>query len=199
MLSAMSFLRIAGLVAVAGLGILACSSDDDDGATSAAATTAAAVQGAADAHCTSTTTVEAAACQAAPEPETGDDESGTSEYGPTRFNAESDDDDCKYHVAWKATPVGQNRDVSFTVTLTNKATGAPVTDAPIRLEIFLDETTPAPNSNPKQTNGAPGEYTVGPVRFDKAGNWNVRFHFFENCNDNEHSPHGHAAFFVAVP
>lgn len=198
MLSAMSFLRIAGLATLAGLGIIACSSDDDDGSTSSVATTAAAVQGAVDAHCTGTTTVEAAACQAAPEEETGD-ESGTSEYGPTRYNADSDDDDCKYHVAWKATPVGQNRDVSFTVTLTNKATGAPVTDAPVRLEIFLDEMTPAPNSSPKQTNGAPGEYTVGPVRFDKAGNWNVRFHFFENCNDNEHSPHGHAAFFVAVP
>ena len=34
----------------------------------------------------------------------------------------------------------------------------------------------------------------------RAGDWTVRFHFYENCNDApEDSPHGHAAFFVHVP
>ena len=37
---------------------------------------------------------------AAPEPDGG---APTSDYGETLFNAEGDDDDCKYHVKWTAT------------------------------------------------------------------------------------------------
>jgi hypothetical protein len=39
----------------------------------------------------------------------------------------------------------------------------------------------------------------GPLRFDRSGRWVVRFHFYEDCNDGESSPHGHIAFFVDVP
>ena len=47
---------------------------------------------------------------------------------------------------------------------------------------------------------APGVYKVGPIKFDAAGIWTVRFHFFEECGDaREDSPHGHAAFYVKVP
>ena len=35
------------------------------------------------------------------------------------FNAEGDDDDCKYHIIWTSTPVRENASVTFTVTLTN--------------------------------------------------------------------------------
>ena len=33
----------------------------------------------------------------------------------------------------------------------------------------------------------------------RAGAWTARFHFFGTCPDAPDSPHGHAAFFVAVP
>jgi len=38
------------------------------------------------------------------------------------------------------------------------------------------------------------------ITFDAAGDWTVRYHFYEDCNDApEDSPHGHAAFLVHVP
>lgn len=133
-----------------------------------------------------------------------DEDAGADDgYGETQANAESDDDDCKYHVKWAAasdTPVCTNGDVFFNVTLTNKAdNGAPVTGAPIRPEVFLNDTHPAPPTNSSSTETTPGVYRVGPVRFDASGQWTVRFHFHEECNDTENSPHGHAAFFVALP
>jgi len=58
----------------------------------------------------------------------------------------------------------------------------------------------APNTRPITKIISPGVYSVGPVRFDQAGRWTVRFHFFETCLDaREDSPHGHAAFYVDVP
>ena len=38
-----------------------------------------------------------------------------------------------------------------------------------------------------------------PLKFDVAGKWAARFHFNEDCNDGDESPHGHTAFFVSVP
>lgn len=32
-----------------------------------------------------------------------------------------------------------------------------------------------------------------------AGQWTVRFHFFDVCIDGPTSPHSHAAFYVNVP
>ena len=61
-----------------------------------------------------------------------------------RFNAEGDDDDCKYHVSWTATPVCANADVTFTVTITRKADGQPATGATPRVEALLTSTHPAP-------------------------------------------------------
>jgi hypothetical protein len=47
---------------------------------------------------------------------------------------------------------------------------------------------------------APGVYVVGPVVFDKSGDWVFRFHFNEECLDvSPESPHGHAAFHITVP
>ncbi|MFT3766780.1 MAG: FixH family protein [Minicystis sp.] len=152
------------------------------------------VSGPADAHCGTTVTVtDPAVCKAtgtAPE----------EEEHATLFNAEGDDDECKYHVKWTATDIGENEDVTFTVTMTSKADGTPVTGADPNIEAFLTETHPAPNSDAKTTETGAGVYTIGPIRFDAAGQWTVRFHFFEECTEiDEATPHSHVAFFVSVP
>jgi hypothetical protein len=121
------------------------------------------------------------------------------EIGETLFNAEGDDDDCKYHVKWTATAIRQNTDVAFTVTLTKLADGTTATGAGINTEVYLSDTHPGPVP-PTATESAGGNYKVSPIRFDAAGDWTVRFHFFEDCDDAPaDSPHGHAAFFVHVP
>jgi len=157
------------------------------------------VSGALDTHCTlpdggtMVTVVDPAACQIS-------DGGVVTDYGATMYNSEADDDDCKYHVKMTASPVYENTDVNFTVVATKKADGTPATGAKVDGEVFLDTTHPAPNSGQKVTESPPGTYKVGPIRFDKAGQWTVRFHLYEQCDDSvEGSPHGHAAFFIAVP
>lgn len=121
-------------------------------------------------------------------------------YGPPMYNAEGDDDDCKYHMSWSSTGTGVGVDVTFTVAVQNKTDGAPAAGGAAYAEVFLDDTHPAPNA-PTKTNEAPaGTYTIGPVRFDKPGVWSVRFHVFDTCASTApESLHGHAAFFVNVP
>jgi hypothetical protein len=165
------------------------------------------VSGAQDTHCgTTVQATSAASCH--PDAGPPDDAGGGGDGGTeeTRFNAESDDDDCKYHLSWTSTPVRENTDVTFTVTATNKTDKSALTPPagyagdPIRAEVFLNETHPAPNSGEKGAMTSPGTYTAGPIHFDKPGRWTVRFHFFEDCDDTvEDSPHGHAAFYVDVP
>jgi hypothetical protein len=151
------------------------------------------VDGPADTHCGAT--VQATDPAVCAEQGTVDVESN-----PTRYGAESDDDDCKYHVTWSATDVAQNQDVTFTVTLTRKSDGAAAAGAAPAAEVYLDATHPAPVTNQKPTEGPSGTYQIGPVRFDAAGRWTTRFHFYETCTDvAEASPHGHAAFYVEVP
>ncbi len=117
-----------------------------------------------------------------------------------RYNSEGDDDDCKYHVTFSVDPLCQNQNVAFTFTVTNRLTGEPVTGAEPRLEIYLDDGVHViPNSNPATVEKSPGNYTVGPIRFDAAGTWVVRAHLFENCVDSLSSPHGHVAFYLRVP
>jgi hypothetical protein len=120
-------------------------------------------------------------------------------YGDTMYNAEGDDDDCKYHVAWTATPICQGPEATFSVRLTAKADGSPASGANPRLEVFLSDTHPAPNTAQAARETSAGNYSVGPVRFDAAGQWTVRFHLFETCIDSADSPHGHAAFYLSVP
>jgi hypothetical protein len=214
------------LLAVPVLGLLsaivgapACHSDDHGVAAKTAS--AAAVVGAQDSHCgANVVTVDPAVCkQAAAEADAGADAgSGTSDYGPTMSNGEGDDDDCKYHLKWatggtttttktlslhplhgdEPHATGDGADVTFTVTMTNKKDGSPLTGAPVDIEAFLDETHPALNSVQVSTEVSPGNYTVGPVRFDVSGKWTVRFHIHDECNDSETSPHGHAAFFAQI-
>jgi hypothetical protein len=134
-------------------------------------------------------------------------------YGSTIYGSEGDDDDCKYHVAWSATPIcEQPGGVTFTVVTTRKVDGSPLTGAGTIAEVIA--TTPGdqdaasycddmslhggPNNGVKLTEGPAGTY-VGPIEFDRSGAWTVRFHFFENCTDAPDAPHGHVAFHITVP
>lgn len=202
---------IAGFLAGGLVAVYGCSSSSSDDHSHDGP--AGAVSGALDSHCGSKVVkVDQAACTGSTSQplttktlhptheETDAGDGSTDEYGATLFNAEGDDDECKFHVKWTSTAITENADVSFTVTATNKSDGSPVTPQnPIRLEVFLDDTHPGPNTNQTSKEGAPGVYTAGPIRFDKAGRWTVRFHFNEQCEDGETSPHGHAAFYVQVP
>lgn len=129
-----------------------------------------------------------------------DDAGAASDYGPTRYGTEADDDDCKYHVSYSVTPVYENYDATFTVTATYTNDGKPLTGAHPYAEVFLNDKHPAPPTSQNQNETQPGVYKIGPIRFDAAGTWTVRFHFYQDCVDLlEESPHGHVAFFVDVP
>lgn len=170
---------------------------------------AAAVAGAADMHCAGKLTeVSQAVCHATPPAaEAGaadaDTDGGagkaTPDYGPTQPGSEGEDDDCKYHVTWQSTAVAENADVTFQIVATVRKDGSPLQGATPYAEVYLNDMHPAPNTKVATTETTPGTYTLGPVRFDAAGHWNVRFHFNDQCTDSEQSPHGHAAFFVKVP
>jgi hypothetical protein len=160
------------------------------------------VAGAADTHCIApdggaiVQPIDLSVCNAT----LADGGSVPVDYGDTRFNAESDDDDCKYHVKFTNTPVRQNENVTFTFTATIKADGGPAATSNLIPEVFLNSKHPAPNSGEKTTEGPAGTYAIGPIRFDAAGRWTVRFHLHQECTDAEQSsPHGHAAFFIDVP
>jgi len=148
----------------------------------------------------------------------GDDGGGDlCDYGPTMYGYESDDDDCKYHVTWSSTPICEGAPgVVFTVTATHKTDGSPLTGANPGVEAFT--TTPGdwdsaaycdtmsthPSGPPgggfwPLTEGTSGTYT-GPVQFDQAGQWTIRYHFYHECFDIlPDSPHGHAAYHLTVP
>ena len=187
----------------------ACSTSSTGGSPPSCPSPGGAVQGPPDTHCTAdggpiVQPTRDASCSL--QAGTGDagtsgaDGGPTSLYGPTRDNAESDDDDCKYHVRWTATPICENNGVTFTVVATNKTDGSPLTGAGTLAEVYLNDSHPAPNSHQTTSEGPPGTYTVGPVLFDAPGKWTVRFHFRIECADLlPDSPHGHAAFYVEVP
>jgi hypothetical protein len=136
------------------------------------------------------------------------DDGGTSDYGPTMYGSEADDDDCKYHLKWTSTCIEENTNVSFTVTVTKTVDGTPLTKAIPAVEpefdVFLDDGGEAPHLAPmtKTTSkeASPGVYTLGPIQFDKPGKWQIRFHLRGECVDlTDDSPHGHAAFYINVP
>jgi hypothetical protein len=168
-----------------------------------------AVMGADDDHCDvagTLTPVKVGMCETptasdggATEPDGGS--GAVPELGETLFNAEGYDDECKYHVSWTSTPVRKNENVTFTVTIAKLDPAGPAEDADVEPEVFLDEVTPAPNTNPTSTETPAGSgiYKVGPIKFDKSGRWTVRFHMYDRCAEAPDSPHGHAAFYVAVP
>ena len=119
------------------------------------------------------------------------------------YGREADDDDCKYHIRFENSCITQNEPVTFTVQLTSKTDGAAAPGAePDGPEIYLadDPSHPSPSNDFTAIEGPPGTYKIGPVLFDRAGRWVVRFHFFETCSDiPEDAPHGHTAFYIDVP
>lgn len=183
--------------------------------------------GEADTHCQGVTTqatsqpsctvADPAACDDASGNGAGDD---ACDYGATMFGTEADDDDCKYHLLWTSTPLCEGN-VSFTVAVTDKSTGAPLTTSHVApgdsenqllVEAYLptqpipacdtmDSTHPSPTMLPylTETAASSGVYT-GVVAFDTPGEWTVRFHIQEQCDDVcDDSPHGHAAFHLNIP
>jgi hypothetical protein len=121
-------------------------------------------------------------------------------YGDTLFNQSGADDDCKYDLSWTSTAVRENTDVTFTATVRSRVDSSVVTGANVVAEVFLNDKHPAPNSDQATHESPMGTYAIGPVRFDASGQWTVRFHIFEDCEDTlPTSPHGHIAFFVDVP
>ena len=214
MTRAPSILFLSALLGLAALGYLACSSDAAPGTTPTtdAGPGGGPVSGAADEHCAKPTKkvqpTDSASCHpdAGPPVDAGKGDAAEGDgavedpYGATMFNAEGDDDDCKYHMKFSVTPTHQAESETFTVTVTKLSDGKSLTGAAPRAEVFLDETHPAPDTPQKAAETTPGTYTVGPIKFDKPGKWTARFHVFEDCSDLvESSPHGHAAFYVSVP
>jgi len=178
----------------------ACGGDDDGGAT--CQTAGGPVTGVADTHCTEAQPVDQAACDPVlPDAGPGEVDAGEDgpDYGETLFGTEGDEDECKYRVTWSSTPICQNVDVTFTVNALEKVDDSAVTGAMPYIEAFLDDMHPAPNTDPNFTDKGGGTYNIGPIQFNAAGRWTVRFHFFGDCADTEGSPHGHVAFFVDVP
>jgi hypothetical protein len=185
-------LLIAGML-TGTLTLLGCGSDTPTGPTGGP------VAGAQDTHCNGpdggviAQVVDLSTCNL-------NADAGAPDYGPTNFNSEADDDDCKYHVSFTQTPVRENTNVTFTVTATYLTDGSPATGANTITETFLNDVHPAPNSGTTTTETSPGVYMIGPIVFDASGQWTVRFHLHENCQDaTDDSPHGHAAFFISVP
>jgi hypothetical protein len=130
------------------------------------------------------------------------DSGGPGDFGDTMYNTSGNDDDCKYAVSYTV-PGGICRGGStfFVVTLKDAIMNQPVTGADhVRPEIFATASMAPVNTSASMTTESPaGTYKIGPITFPSAGNYTVRFHFYENCTDTPSSPHGHAAFFVNVP
>jgi hypothetical protein len=208
------------------LALAACSSSSSDGTSSSAIAPAtcsnpgAATPGPADDHCANAGPDGGAlvqkvdlACNAVVSAADGGSGGDQCPFGSTIYGSEGDDDDCKYHLVWSTSPIcEQPGGVTFTVVVTRKSDGSPVTGAGTRAESIT--TTPGaqdaasycddmsthggPNNGVMLTEGPEGTY-VGPIEFDRPGAWTVRFHFFEKCTDAPDAPHGHAAFHVTVP
>ena len=164
------------------------------------------VTGALDDHCTGVTpiVVNEASCHPV---DTSPPDGGAEEQAPVMYNAQGDDDDCKYHVSFTNSAVSINQSVTFNVTATllaPPAAGNPATGADIVIESYLadNQLHVLPNSGTKTTESpaGSGKYSITPVKFDASGRWVVRFHLYEDCDDTvDDSPHGHAAFYFDVP
>lgn len=169
------------------------------------------VTGALDNHCVGVDpiVVSQASCHPAasdagaaePDAAAGDDAAAHEPEAPVLYNAEGDDDDCKYHVKFMITAAKQGEDATIAVTVTNLTDGKPVTGAAIEVEAYLanNDTHLLPNGTKTTEKAGTGVYTFAPVRLDASGRWVFRFHFFHSCSDSaEDSPHGHVAFFIDV-
>jgi hypothetical protein len=161
------------------------------------------VAGPADDHCAGgkVQEVDPAVCHAGPR-DAGADDGGAEEPAPVRYNAEADDDDCKYHVSFSTSaPVALNSAVFFTAKVTRKSDGKPASwGAMDALEVLTEDMSHPVDVKDPPVQGPLGTAKFGPVKLDRRGKWIVRFHIHEECTDNdEASQHGHVAFFINVP
>ena len=212
---------LAAAVAAIAPGLLACPQagqcSAEDGGGVQAGTFGGPVAGPPDNHCyvnpadggvpggpVAFTVVDPAHCQ----PDAGPPDSGQPagpEFGPTNYNSEANDDDCKYQVGWWSTPIQYGAEVTFHVSVVYTADGTPMTGASANtiaeIESNSGSGTPPPDAAKAVTTENPaGVYTIGPFLMNQHGQWQVRFHFNENCEDLwGDSPHGHAAFYFTVP
>jgi hypothetical protein len=188
---------LGALLAAAG-----CSSSSDAPQVIACAVTGGPAAGEADGHCTVGGVSRAqptseASCSAA------DPDGHAHGRFPTSvplFGAEGDDEDCKYHLAWSSTPICQNTSVHFTVSVTRKADGTPMTGDQPYVDATLDNFHIAPNLVPSASETTPGTYRIGPILFDLPGRWAALFHLRPTCSAAlPDSPHARVAFYVDVP
>jgi hypothetical protein len=107
--------------------------------------------------------------------------------------SEADDDNCLYHAKVTVPCIQRDQDVTVTFDLRNIGTTTPATGADPQIDGSLGN-HPTPNTNP-QTTEANGIYTIGPVRFDRAGRWILTFHVYDPLP----IMHSHVSFFVDVP
>jgi hypothetical protein len=195
----------ASALAACALAIAACSSSSNATATDAGPG-GGPVTGAQDTHCKGQTPqpVHAASCHvtdAGAPADTGvadaaADAGNGSGFGDTMYGASGDDDDCKYHLQWSITPTHVGQPATITVSITTLADGKPVTGDTPHVEYF-DDTQDTETTSASET--SPGTYTIAPITFDKAEQWQIRFHIHEECADLlDDSPHGHAAFYLSV-
>src|SRR3569623_572521 len=97
------------------------------------------VSGLADAHCGGVTPIVVSQASCHPAGATGADPGTAEPEAPVLYNAEGDDDDCKYHVTFSSTPVRRNENVTFDVTATTLAAPAtPATGADIHVASYVD-------------------------------------------------------------
>ena len=206
------FWSLVSMLAFGGVGLAGCSSSsstNDGGGQGGAGALGGAVAGPVDDHCASVTPIAVNPASCHPATTGADIDAGPEEEAPILYNAEGDDDDCKYHVSFTTTPahVALNQNITFNVTATllaPPATGTPATAADIQIESYLADNqfhvVPNTNTTPTESPAGSGQYKVTPVKFDAAGRWVVRFHLYEDCSDlSDDSPHGHVAFYLDVP
>src|SRR5215475_9454936 len=100
------------LGAVAALALGGCSSSGPSGPVGGPVT------GALDTHCTvngEDVKQEIGACMMGGGDQVDPDAGTASDYGDTMYNAEGNDDDCKYHISWTSTAIREDQNVTFTV------------------------------------------------------------------------------------
>ena len=207
---------LGALVAAACVGAPACSSDDDDAAGPADTTCKSSggpvEDGAVDMHCIDdagkAVTQEVGKCVSesdtgAPGAAGAGGAGSEEEESEVHTTSSAQDDDCKYDVTFSVDCLELDRPATFTVKVTERAGGAPMTgDDPDSPEVYLASNPShiSPSNKINAPEGPPGTYKIGPIVFDESGRWVVRFHFNEECSDTpEDSPHGHVAFYVDVP
>jgi hypothetical protein len=159
--------------------------------------------GPADDHCTDTSGTKIVqsigACQVGNAVDAGATDGGADAAPVTRYGTSASDDDCKYDVSYGLDCAAHGSfATTLTVMLTSRSDGSPVDGANTSAEVYLSDTHITSGRMTTTALGG-GKYAISGVAFDAPGLWQIRFHFFETCNDTPaDSPHGHVTFYVNV-